>query len=81
MAHSYEKNVQNINTDTFIIQCPSPREAISHVFELPSTEKTIADYHVAAGFPTKKTWTDAIQAGNYDTWPGLNVKAVNKYFP
>ena len=28
-----EKYVQNINTDTLLIQRPSPKEAISHVFE------------------------------------------------
>jgi hypothetical protein len=33
------------------------------------------------GFPVKETWIDAIKAGNYTTWPGLNVKVVNRYFP
>ena len=28
-----------------------------------------------------ETWINAICAGNYDTWPGLSVKAVLKYFP
>ena len=28
-----------------------------------------------------KKRTGAIQAGNYDTWPGINVKAINKYSP
>ena len=65
----------------FFIQQPSPNKSIYQVFELPSTEKTVAYYHAAAGFPTKETWTDTIWAGNYDTWPGLAVKAVNKYFP
>ena len=37
-------------------------------------------YHTVAGFPTKETWIDTIRAGNYDTWPGLNVKSVKKYF-
>ena len=36
---------------------------------------------MAAGLPTKETWNDSIRAGNYDTRPGINVKAVNKYFP
>ena len=75
-----KKNVQNFNADTLMIQRPSPNEAISHVFELLSTKKTIAYYHTAAGFNTKETWTDAIQFKNYDTWTGLNVKSVNKYF-
>jgi hypothetical protein len=29
----------------------------------------------------KDSWIDAIKAGNYTTWPGLNVKVVNRYFP
>ena len=81
LAHSSEKKVQNINTDTLLIQRPSPKEAIYHVFELSSTEKTIAYYHATAGIPTKETWADTIRSGNYDTWPGLNVKSVNKCFP
>jgi len=34
-----KENVANENTDTLLIQRPMPNEAISHVFELPSTEK------------------------------------------
>ena len=37
--------------------------------------------HVAAGFPTKATWTKAIKAGNYATWPELTMDAVKKHFP
>jgi hypothetical protein len=33
--------------------------------------------HAAAGFPVKESWIDAIKAGNYTTWPGINVKVVN----
>ena len=75
------KSVQNFNTDTLLIRRPPPNEAISHVFELLSTKKTIAYYHTAAVFNTKETWTDAIRAVNYDNWPDLNVKTVNKYLP
>ena len=63
------------------MQRPYPNEDIYHVFEFPSTDKTIANYHAAAGFLSKETWADAIWAGNYGTWPGINVKAVNKNFP
>ena len=48
-----KKNVQNFNTDTFMIQYPLSNKAISNLFELPSTDKTISYYHVATGFPTK----------------------------
>ena len=76
-----QRNVVNENTDTLIIDRPDPKEAFAHYFELPSTEKTIAYFHVCAGFPVKSTWIAAIKAGNYCTWPGLSVKAVEKYFP
>ena len=71
----------NENTDTLLIQCPLLEEAIAHVFELSSTEKTVAYYHAAAGFPTKETWLAAVRAGNYNTWPGLTIKATSKYYP
>ena len=61
-----------------MIQCPFPKEDISHVFKFSSNEKSITYYHAALGLPTKEIQTGAIQAGNYYTWPGLNVKAVNK---
>ena len=73
-----KKNVQNINTNTFMIQRISPKEAISHVFEFSSTEKAIKYYNVASRLPTRKAWNDTIRAENYDTFPGLNVKAINK---
>ncbi|KAL7537341.1 hypothetical protein ACHAWF_005737, partial [Thalassiosira exigua] len=43
--------------------------------------KQIAYYHAAAGFPVKSTWIDAVRAGNYATWPGLTVEAIQKYYP
>ena len=74
--------VKNENADTLLYENrPSPTEAIANVYELPSTEKTIRYLHAAAGFPTKSTWLKAIRAGNYNSWPGLSCKAVNKYFP
>ena len=66
--------------DTIIIYRPSPGEAISHIFELPSTGKTIKYMHAAAGFPVKETWIRAVRAGNYATWLGLGVKLIQKYF-
>ena len=73
-----KKNVQNVNNNTLLIQRPSTNKDISHVFELSSSDKTIAYYHTTTVFTTKETWNDGIRAGNYDTWQGLNVKAVNK---
>ena len=71
----------NENVDTLIINRPDPKEAIAHYFELPSTEKMIAYFHACTGFPVKSTWISAVKVGNYCTWPGLSIKAVEKYVP
>jgi hypothetical protein len=59
---------------------PKHKEA-NNVYDLPSTKETIRYLHASAGHPVKDTWTKAIKAGNFTTWPGLSVKAVHKYFP
>ena len=56
-------------------------DTIGNVYELPSIEQTIRYLHAAAGFPTKTTWLKATRKGNYNTWPLLTVKNVNKHFP
>jgi len=56
-------------------------EQLNSVYDLPSTEMKIRYLHGAAGFPVKDTWIAAIKAGNYDTWPGLSAKEVERYFP
>ncbi len=56
-------------------------EEANNVYDLPSTKETIRYLHASAGHPVKDTWTKAIKAGNFTTWPGLSVKAVHKYFP
>jgi hypothetical protein len=30
--------------------------------------------HASAGYPVEDTWTKAIIAGNFTTWPGLSVQ-------
>ena len=57
-----------------------PTENLHALFDLPSTCQTLLWYHGAAGFPTKETFTDAVQAGNYSTWPGLTVGMINRHF-
>jgi hypothetical protein len=64
-----------------IFSRPNPNETINNVYELPSIEKAVRYLHGAAGFPTKATWLRSIRAGNYLTWPLINVKNVYKYFP
>ena len=56
-------------------------DTINNVYELPSIEQAVRYLHAAAGFPTRRTWLKAIRRGNYNTWPLINVKNVNKHFP
>ncbi len=56
-------------------------ERANAIFELPSTCQTILYHHALAGFPIKETLLNAVQAGNYATWPGLTIAALHKYFP
>jgi hypothetical protein len=57
------------------------REKVNNVHNIPSTKEAIQYLHAAAGYPVQETWTDAIKAGSYTTWPGINVKMVNPHFP
>ena len=57
------------------------REEANNVYDLPLTKEMIRYLHTSAGHPVEDTWTKAIKAGNFTTWPGLSVKAVHKYFP
>ena len=70
---------QHLSTPKSTIQCPT--EFIQFLQSLPSIEAIIRYLHAAAGYPKKKTWLQGIRAGNYLTWPYVNVKNVNKYFP
>ncbi len=56
-------------------------ETAANAYNLPSIPEAIKYLHAAAGFPVKETWVKAINNGNYLTWPGLTVEAVNKHFP
>ncbi|KAL7476583.1 hypothetical protein ACHAW6_002434 [Cyclotella cf. meneghiniana] len=86
-----KERVDNLNTDTVLLnketsdeiqsERPMTTEAVNNVYELPSREKAIQFLHAAAGFPTKAMWLRAIQAGNYATWPLLNIRNINKHFP
>ena len=60
---------------------PAPYEAINNVYELPRTEPKIRYLHGAAGFPTKATWLKAIRKVNYQSWPLVNSKNINIFFP
>ncbi len=55
-------------------------ETINVIFDLPSARQTLLWYHVAAGFPTKETFSNAVRVGNYSTWPGLTAKMIHCLF-
>jgi hypothetical protein len=51
------------------------------IFDLPNTQHSLLYHHVAAGFPPKDKFLDAIWAGNYATWPSLMTTLILKHFP
>jgi hypothetical protein len=56
-------------------------EQALNAYSLLSIGQTIKYLHAAAGYPPKETWTKAIQAGNYNTWPSLMTANVYKHYP
>ncbi len=55
-------------------------EETHNVYSLPLMEQSIRYLHTAAGYSPEETWTNAINAGNYNTWPGLTATAVRRHF-
>lgn len=51
----------------------SHEEGVNTVFDLPSSRQTFLWYHAAAGFPTKETFLQVVQKGNFTTWPKLTT--------
>ena len=51
------------------------------IFDLPNSRHSLMYFHAAAGFPAKETFTNAVRAGNYATWPGLTTTLISKHFP
>ena len=56
-------------------------EQANHAYDLPSINQTIRYFHAAAGFSTEDTWTKAIKAGKYNTWPTITPTVVCHHFP
>ena len=56
-------------------------ERANSVYDLPSVEQGIKWMHAVCGYPVKSTWLKAIKAGNFQGWPLLNQRNVNKYYP
>jgi hypothetical protein len=61
--------------NTIMLQTIS-REYIHNMYELPKIEPTIRYLHAAAGFLVEKMWLKAIQRGNYNFWPLVNITNV-----
>ena len=55
------------------------KEAISNIYELPSTEQIVRYFHAYAGFPTKPKRLKAIKGGNFATSPHLSEEAVRAF--
>ncbi len=63
-----------------LVRKTTKQEAASNLYSLPSILQAIKYLHAAAGFPTKDKWVKAIKNGDFVSWPGLTVDAVNKHF-
>ena len=51
------------------------------ILRLDKTRSELASYlHSATGYPTKSTFIQAINNGNFITWPGLTLKLISKHF-
>ena len=37
--------------------------------------------HAVCGYPVKSTWIKAVKAGNFNGWPMLTERNINKYYP
>ena len=52
-----------------------------NAYEMTTKRDLVQYLHCCAGFPVVSTWTRAIQAGYFATWPGLTVELVRKHLP
>ena len=57
---------------------PAPSANVILKFDKPKS--TLADYfHAAVGSPTKSSFINAINNGNFTTWPGLTTDLISKH--
>jgi len=57
------KTLGRTSSDQFIAGV----DVANTIFDLPNSRQSLMYFHAAAGFPTKESFTDAVQAGNYAT--------------
>lgn len=78
-------DVKNVNTDTAIMTEDQMNDILKNkiqsVHSLPSKEESIKYLHAALGFPTKETLLAASRSGFLASWPGMNVRNINRHFP
>ena len=53
----------------------------NNVYHAKTKSELIKYLHQAAFSPVKATWKQVIENGQFATWPGLTVEAVEKYLP
>ena len=50
-------------------------------YDLPPVESLVINFHAPAGYTVRDTCLKAVNAGNYDSWPGLTYINATKYCP
>jgi hypothetical protein len=59
-----------------------PKYSAYAILNLDQTKSELTRYlHAAAGCPTKSTFINAINNGNFVTWPGLTSSLISKHLP
>jgi hypothetical protein len=56
-------------------------QAANSAYHMKNKKDLATFYHAAAGYPVPSTWIQAIQAGNYATWPGLTDELISRNLP
>jgi hypothetical protein len=71
------------STDASVSNLPAPslNSAASNVYTMQTKRDLVQYLHRAAFSPVISTWTAAIDAGHFSTWPGLTSQLVRKHLP
>ena len=85
-----ERNVRNGLYYIDLAPCsqPTARNALSlhtsyaqSAYKISTKSDLVRYLHQASSSPVISTWTAAIDAGYYTTWPGITSQLVQKYLP
>ena len=58
---------------------PTFEESISNAHQTTTTKELVRFLHAADFSPSKSTFIDAVSKGYFNSWSGLNTKAITKY--